>query len=227
MLPNGSMAPESQGHVYGNGVNPFADGHDLNGPPPSTLAAQLVENISTTAQSARTDETAELKRLSVIIERVKDQPELLRTIEDRIEHNNMLIYVYTRVVLEGFKWGEASLNPAHVRAEALKALEFLKVTIKEAPGVLVYRTDGSALLFRGSEPLWAWLLPKILKLLVHEECASITAELKSFCRYVLEISLCDSGLRELSQFLLSYCHANIKGEFRWALLHPLLSLKLL
>jgi serine/threonine-protein kinase ATR len=206
------MAPASQGHVNGNGHQPPVNGHDAARLPPSTLAAQAVEDLSETASFSRSDETAELKRLSVVIERIKNQPGLLETVEDRIEHNNMLIYVYSRVVLEGPKWEDESVDPAHLRAEALKALEFLRVTIKEAPAVLQYRTDGSALLFRGSEPLWAWLLPKVMNLLGQEKCDSIIKDLKSFCQFLLETAVSTSGAEELFELLIHYFRANIDCE---------------
>ncbi|KAJ4132971.1 serine/threonine-protein kinase M1 [Fusarium falciforme] len=73
------------------------------GPPPSTLAAQLVENISASTKSSRSDENSELKGFFAIIQRVKDDPALLKTPEERVENNHMLLYVYARVVLDGIR----------------------------------------------------------------------------------------------------------------------------
>jgi serine/threonine-protein kinase ATR len=206
------MAPESQGPYNGTASSYARNGQSQAGPPPSTLAAELVENISATAKLSRTDETAELKRLSAVIEKVKNQPGLLTTTEDRVEHNNMLIYVYTRVVLESLRWDDSSADPLHLRAEALKALEFLRVTIKETPEVLMYRTNGSSLLFRGTEPLWAWLLPRILKPLAQEQCGSIFTELEGFCEFLLRTALHKSSLHDVVRSLLCYFQANIDGK---------------
>ncbi|UZP37634.1 hypothetical protein NXS19_005450 [Fusarium pseudograminearum] len=90
------------------------------GPPPSTLAAQLVENISASTKSSKSDENSELKGFFAIIQRVKDDPTLLKTPEDRVEHNHMLIYVYSRAVLEGIRLDDPFLDRAQVRTEALK-----------------------------------------------------------------------------------------------------------
>ena len=65
------------------------------GPHPSTLAAQLVEDIApSTKSSTRSDENAELKGFFAKIQRIKDNPGVLKTLKDRVEHNHMLIYVY-------------------------------------------------------------------------------------------------------------------------------------
>ncbi|KAK1971971.1 phosphatidylinositol 3 [Colletotrichum sublineola] len=156
-----------------------------NAPPPSTLAAQLVENISASSKSTRSDENAELKRLFAVIERVKNEPNLLENAEQRTEHNHMLIYVYARVVLEGIKLDDPFADRNHLRSEALKAINFLKVTIEETPNVLSHTTDGKQFVFRGEEPLWIWVFPKILRLLGHSRCLDLTAHIEGFFQFVL------------------------------------------
>ncbi|KAI1080546.1 phosphatidyl inositol 3-kinase [Whalleya microplaca] len=179
------MAPTSHGRVGPNGrENPANGSLSNNGPPPSTLAAQLVESISTSTRSSRPDETAELKKFFSIIEEIKDQPELLATPEERMRHNHMLIYVYARVVLEGLKWDEPSTDRTQLRADALRAVNFLKITIRETPDVLLATAEAASFLFRGSEPLWLWLFPKVLKMLGCSYCADLTEAIESFFREV-------------------------------------------
>ncbi len=160
-------------------------GHGGGGPPPSTLAAQLVENISASSRSARSDDNAELKGLFAVIQRVKDQPALLRTPAQRTEHNHMLVYVYCRVVLDAIRLDDPLLNQPHVRAEALKALNFLRFTINETPAVLCYASATHGLLFRGAEPLWVWLLPQWLRMLGHPRCAELEGAIEGFLQYLL------------------------------------------
>jgi serine/threonine-protein kinase ATR len=165
------------------GLNEFAS----NQAPPSTLAAQLVDNISTpTARSSHPDETAELKRLFSVIERVKDDPDLLKTDQERIEHNHLLIYVYTRIALDGLQWDNPFTKTATQVAEASKALSFLRVTITETPAVLKYKAD-KAFLFRDQEPLWLWLLPRLLRMLGSEHCQGLTSAIERFCVFILNV----------------------------------------
>ncbi|KAG5926188.1 hypothetical protein E4U42_003555 [Claviceps africana] len=125
-------------------------GHQGDGIPPSTLAAQLVENISTSARSSRSDENNELKGLFALIQRVKDHPDVLVSQADRVEHNHMLIYVYCRVALDGIRLDDPFVNRAHVHAELIKAINFLRFTIKETPSVLMYKSDTRALVYRAA-----------------------------------------------------------------------------
>ncbi|KAK2061543.1 phosphatidylinositol 3 [Colletotrichum caudatum] len=193
-----------------------------NAPPPSTLAAQLVENISASSKSTRSDENAELKRLFAVIEKVKNKPDLLKDAEQRTEHNHMLIYVYARVVLEGIRLDDPFADRNHLRAEALKAINFLKVTIDETPNVLNHTTDGKQFVFRGEEPLWIWVFPKILRLLGHSRCLDLTAPIVGFFQFVL-LAVVRAGstwklfssmilyLRETSSALLSRLQETVPG----------------
>ncbi|KAI5922289.1 phosphatidyl inositol 3-kinase-like protein [Camillea tinctor] len=210
------MAPTSHGRAGPYGRESFANGalsNNDNVPPPSTLAAQLVENISTSAKSSRPDETAELKKFFTIIENVKDQPDILASTQERIEHNHMLIYVYARVVLEGLRWDDPFANRNQLRADALRAISFLKVTIKETPEVILATAEPHAFLFRGSEPLWIWILPKILKMLGCGPCADLQEPIESFF-YDLYLTACQTSalwsfIPELLAYLRQDYHAVI------------------
>ncbi|KAI1772713.1 phosphatidyl inositol 3-kinase [Hypoxylon cercidicola] len=174
------MAPTSHGRVGPNGRDSLANGSLNNGPPPSTLAAQLVDNISTSARSSRPDETPELKKFFSVIEKVKNQPELLKTPKERMEHNHMLIYVYARVVLEGLRWDDPFADKAQQRADMLRAVNFLRITIRETPEVLLITSETASFLFRGSEPLWLWIFPKVLKMLGSSHCADLKNDIELF-----------------------------------------------
>ncbi|KAK4155321.1 hypothetical protein C8A00DRAFT_42044 [Chaetomidium leptoderma] len=182
------------------------------GPPPSTLAAQLVENISASAsKSSRPDETTELKRLFATIEKVKNDPACLKTHDERVEHNHLLVYVCGGVFLESLKVDDAFTDRERLRADALKAVNFLSVTIKETPTVLKCTTDGKAFLGRGTEPLWVWILPKLLRMLGHRRCLGISGEIEELCQYVLRLAAGDTGLWDMGKALMQYFRANLNA----------------
>jgi serine/threonine-protein kinase ATR len=207
------MAPTSHGRSGPQGRDSFTNGHPSNGPPPSTLAAQLVlENISPSARSTRPDETAELKKFFATIEKVKNHPELLKTSQERTEHNHMLIYVSARVALEGLRWGDPFADRAQLTAGALRTINFLKVTIKETPEVLLLSSPGHDFLFRGQEPFWVWILPKVLKLLGHDQCLTLTTAVESFF-YDLYHLMCQHGsLWAMIPQFLHYVRGSFTGE---------------
>lgn len=196
--------PQQQQHCFANST----------GPPPSTLAAQLVENISASAaaKSSRPDETTELKRLFAIIEKVKNDPASLKTHEERIEHNHLLVYVCGGVFLQSLKVDDAFADRDRLRADALKAVNFLRVTIKETPTVLKCTTDGKTFLGRGREPLWVWILPKLLRILGHRRCLGISGEIEELCQDVLLLAAGNTELWDLGGDLMEYFRANLNGR---------------
>lgn len=197
-----------------NGRETFNNGAmDHNAPPPSTLAAQLVENISTSARSSRPDETAELQRLFAAIEKVKNEPGLLTSHQERVEHNHMLIYVYARVVLEGLKWDEPFANTSQLRADAVRAINFLKITVNETPEVLLFTVNNGTFLFRGPEPLWIWIFPKVLKMLGNSLCADLTAPIEGFFRELYLTAARSNGLWSHIPRFLAYLRSNFDGLF--------------
>ncbi|KAM0250052.1 hypothetical protein ACHAQJ_008784 [Trichoderma viride] len=180
-----------------------------SGPPPSTLAAQLVESIASSTKVSRSDENSELKGLLAIIQRVKDNPDLLKSPNDRIEHNHMLIYVYCRVVLENIKLDDPFLDQANVRTESQKAINFLRFTIKETPSVLLHQNENRGLLFRGQEPLWIWLLPQLLRLLGHPQCLELDSSIEGFLQYILLLVARTGALWKVAPYLGLYLRASL------------------
>ncbi|CAN8100340.1 unnamed protein product [Discula destructiva] len=180
--------------------------------PPSTLAAQLVGNIATTARSSRPDENNELKRLFEMIERVKADPGLLKTPEDHLEHNHMLIYVYACVKLDGLKWDDPFANRDHLQSEVSQTVQFLRLTILEDDAVLFGTTDGSKFLHRGPEPLWVWLFPKLLKMLGHPHCLPLSTSLESFFLFLFETVSKAGDLWHRCEPLYGYLQGNFRCE---------------
>lgn len=184
----------------------------VNGaPPPSTLAAQLVDTISPSTKSSRSDENSELKGLFATIQKVKDDPTILSSSAERLGHNHMLIYVYSRVVLESIKLDDPFLDRNHVRTEALKAINFMRFTIKETPAVISYSSSDHGLLFRGVEPLWVWLLPQLLRMLGHTYCQDLTGLIEGFLQYLLLVVARTGATWEVSSPLSLYLRASLSG----------------
>jgi serine/threonine-protein kinase ATR len=206
------MASESRGKALQPGHGTLASLAPHAGPPPSTLAAQLVENISASTKSSRTDENGDLKKLFAIIEKVKNQPELLSTEDERIDHNHMLIYVYARVVLDALRLDDPFADPTHFRAEAQKAIHFLKITIKETPSVLNYTAPPGTFLLRGPEPLWVWILSKVLRFLGHSRCEELSLAVEEFLQYMLVVTLKDVGLWAVNSSLIEYLREITNGR---------------
>lgn len=171
-----------------NGTMASRNGAADSAPPPSTLAAQLVENISASTRTSRSDDNAELRRLSATIQQVESNPGLLQTPNDQLRHNHLLTYVFIRAVLGSIRINDPFADRNHLRTEVLRAINFLKLIVQETPAVLQF-TDTTEHKFelRGDEPLWVWVFPKLLRLLGHTYFLELSADIESFFHYVLAL----------------------------------------
>lgn len=204
------MAQDLYGKMARPGQYSFATAE--NEPPPSTLAAQLVTDIHKTSRSLAPDDNEELKRLTATIDQIKNNPDLLQTESDRVEHNHTLIYVCGGVVLQNLKWDDPFGKTDRLRETALKAIRFLNVTINETPRVLNCTTDGQTLMYRGQEPLWLWVLPKVLKMLGHCHCQALEPIIESFFERVFWLTTQQSALWDLGVSLMRFLQVNLAGE---------------
>ncbi|KAK3335428.1 hypothetical protein B0T19DRAFT_489276 [Cercophora scortea] len=218
----GHMAPESYGNAAFPGQGPqhglarlsSSSAAAAAGPPPSTLAAQLVENMRKSTQSVRSlssgpDESGELKRFFSIIDSVKNNPAILKTEEEQVEHNHMLIYVCGLVLFGNLDWDEPFADQDQLREKALKAIHLLEATIKETPQVLTRTTDGNVFLFHGKEPLWLWILPKVLTMLGRSKCLAISTAIEELCQYIFQLTSVKGSLWDLGLPLMKYFQANL------------------
>jgi len=127
--------------------------------------------------------------------------------EDRVEHNHMLIYVYSRAVLEGIRLDDPFLDRTQVRTEGIKAISFLRFSIKETPAVLKHRVGEQEYMFRGREPLWVWLLPQLLRLLGHSQCLELTEAIEGFLQYTMLVIAQNWTLWDMAPSFLFYLRA--------------------
>jgi serine/threonine-protein kinase ATR len=179
-------------------------------PPPSTLAAQLVFSAST--RSSRSEDHNELRRLSATIQAVERDPNLLKTPQDQLDHNHLLTYVFIRAVLDGIRLEDPILDPNTIRNEVLKATNFLRLIVKETPHVLAYTSvKGEEYDLRGAEPLWIWLLPKLLRFLGHKRCLDVTDDIHGFFLDLLALLGPHGDLGDLSVAIVSYLRQALDG----------------
>ncbi|KAK4192472.1 protein kinase rad3 [Podospora australis] len=209
------MASQFQNRASRQGQHAFPSSQapGTNGPPTSTLAAaQLIENISASStRSARPDENTELRNLSAVIDRAKSDPNFFKSHEERVEHNNLIVYVVGCVFFKNLKLDDDDpfADRAKLRSDVLKTLEILKTLFEETPTVLNCTTDGKAFLHRGREPLWFWILPKLLYMLGHTKCSALSSEIQDIFRFILELAAPNGDLWDLGVSLMQYLQANI------------------
>ena len=200
------MAPASRGpsaaHRSDNQISGDAYGFEL---PPSTIAAQLINNLSPLNKPSRQSEQEDLKKL---MDEVSNQEASICEFpneEAKLEHKHKLIYVFARAVLERLTGGDPFLDVQKMIPQASDALEVFIATIKEIPIVLTYCvTPGSELLVRGQVPLWFWLFPRVLALLGRRECGALTEKIKDFFSVCFQVVAQSPMLWNQSSFFFCY-----------------------
>lgn len=172
------MAPVSRGPAAMQG----ASGHPTGAtgdpePPPSTMAAQLINNLSTTTKPSRQGGEDDLKAL-LELSRMANDTEQLSSLDTNLEHHHKLIYVFVRLVLEPLSTDDPFMDVQNVVSQASDALDVFISAIKETPSVLGYSSKHESFQSRGEEPLWVWLFPRLLGLLGRKRCDMLTEKIK-------------------------------------------------
>ena len=197
------MAPTSRG---GLAHRPHSqDNENSFDPPPSTLAAQLINNLSTPNKPSRQAEPEDLKKL---MDEVSSQEASIADFpsdEAKLEHKHKLIYVFARAVLERLAGDDPFLDVQKIVPQASDALDIFMSTIKEMPSVLSYSIGlNSTFPSRGQEPLWFWLFPRVLALFGRRQCDGLIEKIKDFFYVCFQIVARSPKLWKLSSFFFSY-----------------------
>ncbi|PBP17844.1 phosphatidylinositol 3 [Diplocarpon rosae] len=161
--------------------------------PSSTMAAQLINNLSTASNNepSRQVDAGSLQSLMNEVADIENraaqhmeaEPDFVEDLDVKLERKHMLIYVFARALLERV----ASDDPFMVLTQLVKqtdeALDLFLATLREVPEVLDYTlSDEGRFPGRGSEPLWKWLFPRLLALLGRRGCEILTKKIHSiFC----------------------------------------------
>jgi serine/threonine-protein kinase ATR len=197
------MAPISRVTANSYGLNDLKNGGF--DPPPSTMAAQLINNISTVNKPSRPAEQDDLQKLMAEVSELENNSTKLGRPEIKVQHKHKLIYVFARAVLEKLSQDDPFMNVQQMVAQASDALDIFMTTIKENPNVLDYVLEPEEnLRTRGREPLWIWLFPKLLVLLGRRECETLTEKIKDFFYVSFQAVAQSPRLWNLSSFFFFY-----------------------
>lgn len=193
--------------------------------PPSTMAAQLISNLSSTNKQPRQGGQDDLKALLELSRMANEAGELL-TLESKIEHNHMLVYVFTRLVLEPLMGDDPFLDIQNVVSQAADALDAFISAIKETPAIMSCVPEPKSLQSRGLQPLWLWLFPRLLELLGRDRCDVLREKIKDlFFVSFQAVSRLPALWNLASQFFvyLKQCSSSMSSEIE----RPNLSQKLI
>jgi serine/threonine-protein kinase ATR len=129
-VSRGSIAKPRQHREQNEALKPYE-------PPPSTMAAALINNLSTTNKPSRQNEQDDLKALWELSTMLSNAEEP-SNVEAKVEHHHKLIYVFARLVLEPLASDDPFLDIQNVVSQASDAIDAFISAIKETPAVLAY-----------------------------------------------------------------------------------------
>lgn len=187
------------GQIRGNGSAKLAsnaDSMDLDSnpfdPPPSTLAAQLVNNLSSTRNPSLQGSQNHLSILFLEIKKYESRSDRSTDAEDAefIGHNHRVVYVVTKVCLDPVCGGDDDVfsNKEKVLEDAEKALDVIITPIKETPTILVKVSEANNLVRTGrGVPLWVWLWPRLLRLYGKKGCETLWEKIDEFFQATFEL----------------------------------------
>ena len=131
--------------------------------PPSTLAAQLVNNITSIRRPSYRTPSDSFSTLVFEIKKFEDLPEESKVGEPLILHDRRTVYVLTIAILD--KLSSTSSDPFAEPDQAGLAIDALVTAITATPVILVREAEEGDLVDTGRGiPLWLWLWPRLLRL---------------------------------------------------------------
>lgn len=181
--------------------------------PPSTMAAQLINNLSTKKQS-RQVEHDDLQSLMTEVSCRENDASDFTDPEAMLEHKHKLLYVIAKVVLEKLNKDDPFMNVQNVINQACEALDVFISTVKDVPNILNYvSTPDRPLKSRGPEPLWIWLFPRVLACLGRRNSKKLTVKIEAFFSTSFEVVARSPKLWGLSSSFFAYLKDSVTCKY--------------
>lgn len=177
-------------------------------PPASTLAAQIVENLTQGQYPARQPDKEEFKRLlQEILNPDDDGDDVAESIETNVDVSCRLIYVVVRAGLDSLSNQDAFEDEAELQKQAVASLSVVELTVRRSPEVLLSTLHGSQQV--GS--LYLWLVPKLFIVIGSTEDKDIH---RRICELFKTILSAGKASFKQNKFLVvrKYLQGCIKGQ---------------
>lgn len=167
------------------GTNAVLQTEDL---PPSTLAAQIVNNLTKSEQQSRHyDQDSFRQLLREILDAENEGNCQSEAIETNITVNYRLIYVVVRAGLEVVLHENPFEHQKVIETQGLNSLAVICSTIRRSPEVLFFLPDDHESNLERSGPLYMWLVPRLLAVFGVGADGSIQASALNTLQMVLRI----------------------------------------
>lgn len=160
-------------------------------PPPSTLAAKLVNKLSGNHKPSLQGSQDSFGLLVSEVSRFDKTRNEHTTPEEITENNYRVVYVLTKARLGPVCSEESDpfAKKERVLDDAAQVLDLFITSIKETPEILIKIGAQNDLVRTGrGVPLWIWLWPRLLRLLGNEGCEQLWPKVKELFHTAFDLS---------------------------------------
>jgi serine/threonine-protein kinase ATR len=187
----------------------------LNGngePPPSTLAAQIVQNFETSDKRPKGNARVHLQELlHMILEGDEDDVASQRAFDDTLEENYRLISVITKACIEPLLSENPFDEQESLRSQARDSLAVVDLTIRRSPDVLFLVPPGRSVTSSPNGPLFLWLIPHLINVITTND-ETITDGVQKVVQSVLWAQRRPCAYRHGRQCVLRYLQGCVRGK---------------
>ena len=182
-------------------------------PPPSTFAAQIVDNFADVGRQQAPNSQAVLRQLlREILDADQGEKTQGNGVESNVEINHRLIYVIYKAGLETLNSDDPFDRQSHLHAQALDSLAVIDLTIRQSPDVLFHVPQPNQTRNQPDGPLFLWLIPHVANLLVYEKSTDIQAGAEKILKTALSVQNRSTASKTRLQPVRKYVQGCIKGS---------------
>ena len=195
-----------------------------DGPPPSTYAAQIVDNI----ESARSRPYPSGSRLHLkeLLHRVleADRRGIFAdgAFDSSLEVNHKLICVIVRACLTFSHAQDPFEALGDTSVQARDSLAVIQLTIRRCPEVLWVSLQGEDNYARPEGSLFVWLVPHLLSLLHYKNESDIQNGVQNVLETMLNVRKRSSKTKGTGQRMVRYVQGCVDGKLAASLFHCVL-----
>jgi serine/threonine-protein kinase ATR len=182
-------------------------------PPPSTITAQLVNDISTANGRQRSIDRENLEQLLLVVLETSDDGIGVTPVDNVANHK--LINVIAQAGLEDSEAENPFVKTSKCLSLVSNCVAAIQLTIKKSPDVLFFNSLGP---FRdnvqGGPPLYLWLFPRVLALAARPAYATIQDKIMGLISSSWDVLECSPHLWHALPVMLGYCRSCVEGKPR-------------
>lgn len=183
-------------------------------PPASTLAAQIVDDLTRGKPNPKHQDQVRFRSLlrEILDTNNEDGDEIVQGIETNTDVNCRLIYVVIRAGLEASFNGDPFEKQDELNKQALESLSVVELTLRRCPNVLFTVLERGETDLQLDGPLYLWLVPRLFMILGRNEDREVRLGVLRVLQTTLLVGRKGHPKQLKFQLVLKYIQGCVKGQ---------------